>query len=45
MHILDYRTLYLEQWMANLLSHKVHVFPEVFFDELYCHIGHHSHMI
>lgn len=39
---IDYRNVYLERRLGNLNANGLPIIPEVFLDESYCHIDHHT---
>lgn len=42
--VLNYRALYLEWHIVNLNANDLPKYPEIFLDESYCHLDHHSRM-
>lgn len=40
--VIDYRNIYIKHRLNNLNSNGLPIIPEVFLDESYCHLDHHS---
>jgi len=38
---IDYCNTYFEQWLSNVITNRLPIFPRVFIDKSYCHLDHH----